>query len=130
LWFKYTIAEVSCPTKYFAEASSINFRRSVKYGFGCLGTALSFRLAKMNLLPPSSFRRRSEFRRQRKRGPRLVCVALAAATLAVFWGARSASLSITTTRSYITSNQEIQHGLTAGACGGPFKPARPAIGIR
>jgi glycosyltransferase involved in cell wall biosynthesis len=49
LWYKYTIAEVSCPTKYFAEASSINFQRSVKYGFGCLGTALSFRLAKMNL---------------------------------------------------------------------------------
>ena len=35
--------------KYFDEASSINFRRSVKYGFGCLGTALAFRLAKMNL---------------------------------------------------------------------------------
>jgi glycosyltransferase involved in cell wall biosynthesis len=48
-WYKYTIAEVSCPTKYFAEASSINFQRSVKYGFGCLGTALSFRLAKMGL---------------------------------------------------------------------------------
>jgi hypothetical protein len=49
LWFGYTIAEVSCPTRYFAEASSINFRRSVKYGFGCLGTALSFRLARMGL---------------------------------------------------------------------------------
>ncbi len=48
-WYGYTIAEVSCPTKYFAEASSINFRRSVKYGFGCLGTALSFRLAKWGL---------------------------------------------------------------------------------
>src|SRR5581483_5511550 len=36
LWFNYTIAEVSCPTRYFDEASSINFRRSVKYGFGCL----------------------------------------------------------------------------------------------
>ena len=48
-WFKYTIGEVTCPTKYFAEASSINFRRSVQYGFGCLGTALAFRLAKMNL---------------------------------------------------------------------------------
>jgi glycosyltransferase involved in cell wall biosynthesis len=49
LWFHYTIAEVSCTTRYFAEASSINFRRSVKYGFGCLATALSFRLAKMKL---------------------------------------------------------------------------------
>jgi len=49
LWLRYTIAEVSCPTRYFAEASSINFRRSVKYGFGCLGTALSFRLARLKL---------------------------------------------------------------------------------
>ena len=37
------IGEVSCPTKYFAEASSISFVRSVKYGFGCLGVALSHR---------------------------------------------------------------------------------------
>lgn len=49
LWFDCTIAEVSCPTKYFAEASSINFARSVKYGLGCLWTALRFRLAKMKL---------------------------------------------------------------------------------
>ena len=46
LWNSYTIAEVSCPTKYFAEASSINLRRSIQYGFGCLGTALAFRLAR------------------------------------------------------------------------------------
>src|SRR5207245_9825548 len=39
LWFGCTIAEVSCPTRYFAEASSISFRRSVHYGFGCLSTA-------------------------------------------------------------------------------------------
>ncbi|TAK92823.1 MAG: glycosyltransferase family 2 protein [Verrucomicrobia bacterium] len=49
LWHGFTIGEVSCPTKYFAEASSINFRRSLKYGFGCLGTGLSFRLAKLGL---------------------------------------------------------------------------------
>jgi glycosyltransferase involved in cell wall biosynthesis len=49
LWHGFTIAEVSCPTKYFPEASSINFRRSLKYGFGCLGTGLKFRLAKMGL---------------------------------------------------------------------------------
>jgi len=55
LWFHYTIAEVSCPTRYFAEASSINFRRSVQYGFGCLATALSFRLAKMKLRQSSLF---------------------------------------------------------------------------
>jgi glycosyltransferase involved in cell wall biosynthesis len=47
LWHGFTIAEVSCPTKYFAEASSINFRRSIKYGFGCLSTGAKFRLAKM-----------------------------------------------------------------------------------
>jgi len=45
----YTIAEVSCPTKYFPEASSINFRRSVKYGFGCLSTGLAYRTTKMGL---------------------------------------------------------------------------------
>ena len=50
LWFGYTIAEVSCPTKYFAEASSINLPRSIKYGLGCLSTALKFRLAQMNLI--------------------------------------------------------------------------------
>jgi hypothetical protein len=49
LWHGFTIAEVSCPTKYFAEASSINFRRSIKYGFGCLSTGAKFRLAKMGL---------------------------------------------------------------------------------
>src|SRR4051795_6531196 len=42
--FGYRIGEISCPTKYFAEASSINFRRSVVYGLGVLGTALSYRL--------------------------------------------------------------------------------------
>jgi len=50
LWFGHTIGEVSCPTKYVAEGSSINFRRSVKYGFGCLATALMFRLAKLKLV--------------------------------------------------------------------------------
>src|SRR6266403_2768558 len=47
LWFGCTIAEVSCPTRYFAEASSISFRRSLRYGFGCLSTALTYRLAHM-----------------------------------------------------------------------------------
>ena len=40
----YSIGEVTCPTKYFAEASSINFRRSVKYGMGVLRVSLTFRL--------------------------------------------------------------------------------------
>ena len=39
--FGFNIGEVSCPTKYFKEASSINFRRSVEYGLGVLGTTLS-----------------------------------------------------------------------------------------
>jgi glycosyltransferase involved in cell wall biosynthesis len=49
LWFGFDIGEVSCPTRYFPEASSIGFRRSVKYGFGVLGTGLQFRLARMGL---------------------------------------------------------------------------------
>jgi len=49
-WSGAVIAEVSCPTKYFAEASSINFRRSVVYGFGCLHAGLRYRLASWNLL--------------------------------------------------------------------------------
>jgi len=55
IWLGYTIAEVSCPTKYFEEASSINLRRSIRYGFGCLYTAFHFRLAKMGLLKPTIF---------------------------------------------------------------------------
>jgi glycosyltransferase involved in cell wall biosynthesis len=55
LWHGFTIGEVSCPTKYFKEASSINFRRSVKYGFGCLNVGLKFRLAKMGLLRSELF---------------------------------------------------------------------------
>jgi len=55
LWLDYTIAEVSCPTKYFAEASSINLLRSIKYGFGCLMTALLFRLAKMKIISSKLF---------------------------------------------------------------------------
>lgn len=48
-WHGFTIGEVSCPTKYFPEASSINLRRSIKYGFGCLSTGARFRLAKWGL---------------------------------------------------------------------------------
>ena len=55
LWFSYTVAEVSCPTKYFPEASSINLIRSIKYGFGCLMTALLFRLGKMKIITSKLF---------------------------------------------------------------------------
>jgi glycosyltransferase involved in cell wall biosynthesis len=50
IWRGCTIAEVSCPTKYFTEASSINLQRSIRYGFGCLWTALNFRLARMGII--------------------------------------------------------------------------------
>src|SRR5260370_38229160 len=49
LWHGFTIGEVSCPTKYFPEASSINLMRSIKYGFGCLAPGLSYRLGKRGL---------------------------------------------------------------------------------
>jgi hypothetical protein len=49
IYFGFRIGEISCPTRYFAEASSINFRRSVNYGFGVLMTSLMFRLQKLHL---------------------------------------------------------------------------------
>lgn len=49
VYFGFHIGEVSCPTKYFEEASSINFRRSVKYGLGVLGTTLQFALQRAGL---------------------------------------------------------------------------------
>lgn len=53
--FGFPIGEISCPTKYFDDASSINFRRSVTYGFGVLGTALQYRLNKMKLAKSELF---------------------------------------------------------------------------
>ena len=57
LWRGFAIGEVSCPARYFEEASSINLTRSLRYGFGCLGTALSFRLAAMGLVSNARFPR-------------------------------------------------------------------------
>jgi glycosyltransferase involved in cell wall biosynthesis len=57
LWFGHTVAEVSCPTKYFPEASSINFRRSLRYGFGCLWTGTIFRLCRTGLIRSRRFPR-------------------------------------------------------------------------
>ena len=54
-WLGYTIAEVSCPTKYFPEASSINLTRSIKYGFGCLKTSILFFLSKMKIIRSKLF---------------------------------------------------------------------------
>jgi len=57
LWLGEIISEVSCPTRYEKESSSINFRRSVVYGLGCLKTALTFRLARWGLLKSPLFPR-------------------------------------------------------------------------
>jgi glycosyltransferase involved in cell wall biosynthesis len=48
--FGFRIGEISCPTKYFEEASSINFRRSVRYGLGVLGTAGKYLLQRTGLV--------------------------------------------------------------------------------
>jgi len=48
-YFNFNIAEISCPSKYFPEASSINFRRSVKYGFGVLATSFKYILQKLRI---------------------------------------------------------------------------------
>ncbi len=56
--FGFQIGEISCPTKYFPEASSISFRRSVRYGLGVLWTALMYRLWKWKLFRTSLFSNR------------------------------------------------------------------------
>ena len=50
VWFGYVIGEVSCPTRYAGDASSLGFGGSLKYGVGCLRTALGYRLARWGLL--------------------------------------------------------------------------------
>jgi glycosyltransferase involved in cell wall biosynthesis len=57
VWLGYQIGEVSCPTRYGPDASSINFWRSVRYGLGCVGTALTFRLARWGLVQSARFPR-------------------------------------------------------------------------
>ena len=51
----FSIGEISCPTKYFPEASSISFWRSVRYGLGVVKTSTSFRLWKWGLLDPAIY---------------------------------------------------------------------------
>ena len=48
-YYKFSIGELSCPTKYFKEASSINFLRSCKYGFGVLGVSVEYFLTKLGI---------------------------------------------------------------------------------
>jgi glycosyltransferase involved in cell wall biosynthesis len=60
VYFGYNMGEISCPTRYFSEASSINFSRSVKYGFGVLATSMKFRLRKMGIVKGRLFRERGQ----------------------------------------------------------------------
>lgn len=57
VYFGFRIGEISCPTKYFDDASSISFRRSVKYGLGVLATSLKFLLQKAGFVKSSLFRK-------------------------------------------------------------------------
>jgi hypothetical protein len=57
VYFGFKIGEISCPTKYFEDASSINFIRSMKYGFSVLVTAGRFVLQKTGLLRSPLFDR-------------------------------------------------------------------------
>ena len=58
----FQIGELSCPTKYFAEASSISFRRSVVYGLGVLRTSISYRLWRWGLSRSALFSNATELR--------------------------------------------------------------------
>lgn len=60
IWFGYAVAEISCPTRYAPESSSISFWRAVRYGIGCLATTAEFGLARLGLngsdrFPPQSY---------------------------------------------------------------------------
>jgi glycosyltransferase involved in cell wall biosynthesis len=55
VWLGYAIGEVSCPTRYAPDASSITFGRSVRYGFGCLATAIAFRLSWLGIVGSRRF---------------------------------------------------------------------------
>jgi hypothetical protein len=57
IWHGHIVAEASCPTRYLEEASSIGFADSVRYGFGCLATAVQYRLAKLGLIRSQLFPR-------------------------------------------------------------------------
>jgi glycosyltransferase involved in cell wall biosynthesis len=62
LAFDLRVGEISCPTKYFADASSINFRRSLRYGLGVLFTSAVFRLWKWKLARPRFLSGESQWR--------------------------------------------------------------------
>jgi len=56
----YEIGEISCPARYFEEASSINFRRSMKYGLGVIGNSIRYRLNKWKLLHSAIYHKPQE----------------------------------------------------------------------
>jgi len=60
IYFGFRIGEVTCPTRYTAESSSINFKRSVRYGLGVVKTSLQFRMSRMGLHSFPVFHRRGE----------------------------------------------------------------------
>jgi glycosyltransferase involved in cell wall biosynthesis len=62
IWTGCTIAEISCPTRYADDASSINFGRAVRYGFGCLATAAEYVLARAGLRRSPRFPRELRLR--------------------------------------------------------------------
>ena len=55
----YEIGEVTCPTKYFEDASSINFKRSAIYGLGVIRVSIAYRLNKWGILSSKIFQRKS-----------------------------------------------------------------------
>jgi hypothetical protein len=57
VWYGHVIAEVTCPTRYVSEASSISFKRSVVYGIGCISTAVKYRFAKWGIIWTAMFPR-------------------------------------------------------------------------
>jgi glycosyltransferase involved in cell wall biosynthesis len=63
IYFGYRIGEVSCPTRYFKEASSIDLRNSIRYGIGVLMTSIKYRLKKWNLVDFALFKKEG------KKGP-------------------------------------------------------------
>lgn len=56
-YYGYSVGEISCPTKYFPDASSINLKRSIKYGFGVLGVSLSYFFARLSIYKSKIFKK-------------------------------------------------------------------------
>lgn len=75
-WCDMRLGEISCPTKYFAEASSINFRRSCTYGFGVLETSLKYRLARWGLVRSGLFEDHEKARLEGALSSNLLAMAL------------------------------------------------------